>query len=281
MKSPFPFVPLLVAVLAGALAACTESPAESGVRLRLRYEIGDTLHYEYVATGTVTMPDSAGPVTESYERRLRVDEVATDATPRGNYMLAWTYHLTHDTLGSATAVPMQFTVHVEISPQGKIVNVENVETARPLFGDLDFRTYLEQTQPVFPERPLTVGDSWTQEVKVLSPQAEPVITSSTYVLEALRSEAGELIAVIAFDGDVYLPVVYESDGEDEDEELRSVEERIGVRGRMFFAHERGLVRRVDSDAQATMTKISFRADRPIRREIEITQESTLRLIDRE
>lgn len=263
------------------LVACGDARSEDPrVRLRLRYEVGDTLGYEYVATGTVTRPDSSGvdgTTSESYERNMRIEEVATEVTPRGNYMLAWTYHVPPDTMHGGREVPSQFTIGVEITPQGRVVDVRNVETAKPFFGDLDFRTYLEQTQPVFPDRPLKVGDSWTQEVKVLSPEAEPVVTSSTYVLESLSQEGGEPTAVIAFDGDVYLPTTYEP--ADSAEGLRSVEERIGVRGRMFFAHERGAVKRVDSSAQATLTKTSFHLGQPDRRELQITQESTLRLVD--
>lgn len=275
---------LVVLVATAVAAACGGEPAETRVRLRLSYDIGDTLHYDYTATGTVIGPDSApssGTVTESYERHMRVDEVATDVTPRGHYLLAWTYHLPPDTgqAGKAEAgMPTEFTVNVEITPQGRIVDVRNVETAKPLFGDLNFRTYLEQTQPVFPDRPLKVGDSWTQEVKVLSPEAEPVVTSSTYILESLRQEESEPTAVIAFDGDVYLPVVYESEN-GEEEGLRSVEERVGVRGRMFFAHERGMIRRVESTAEATLTKVSFREGQAVRQELHINQESILRLVD--
>lgn len=285
MKSyAYGILQLVLLSTAIAAAACGNGREEQRVRLRLRYDVGDTLHYDYAATGTVVGPDSApstDTVTESYERKMRVDEVATDVTPRGHYLLAWTYHVPPDTehAGKPEAgMPTEFTVNVEITPQGRIVDVRNVETAKPLFGDLDFRTYLEQTQPVFPDRPLKVGDSWTQEVKVLSPAAEPVVTSSTYVLEGLRQEDSEPTAVIAFDGDVYLPVVYEPD-DVANEGLRSVEERIGVRGRMFFAHERGVVRRVESTAQATLTKVSFRDGRAVRHELQINQESTLRLVD--
>jgi hypothetical protein len=178
---------LALLVTASCLTGCREAPEEPQVALRLQYQVGDTLYYEYTANGTATYPDTvtADKTTKTYERNLRVDEVATDLTPSGNYLLAWTYHLPARVEDGVEAEPGDFTINLEISPQGRIIDVTNLETAKTLFHDMDFRTYLEQTQPVFPERALKIGDSWTQQVKVLSPEAEPVVTTSNYVLEDL------------------------------------------------------------------------------------------------
>ncbi len=270
----------LVALLvtASCLTGCREAPEEPQVALRLHYQVGDTLHYEYTANGTVTYPDSvtAGKTTKTYKRHLRVDEVATDVTPSGNYLLAWTYHLPAKVDEAAESKPRDITINLEISSQGRIIDVTNVETAKPLFGDMDFRTYLEQTQPVFPERGLRIGDSWTQQVKVLSPEAEPVVTTSNYVLENLTEDDGEPIAVIAFDGDVYLPTAPEKG---EGSSAVSSEERIRVRGRMYFAHERGQTVRVETNAEAQLTRVAVEGGSVERRSLEIEQQSSLQLIE--
>lgn len=277
LPGTFRLIPIL---LAFAALACQRERAPEQVRLRLLYEAGDTLHYEYRAQGTVTHPDSAAgdsTVSERYERRMTIDEVATEVTPRGHYLLAWTYHLPRDSVSGETPDPV--TLEVEITPQGRVMDVRGVETARRLFGDLDFRTYLEQTQPVFPERPLALGDSWTQEVHVLSPRGETVITRSTYVLERIADEAGEATAVIGFDGDVYLPIVYESETPAA-APAPSTEERIRARGRIYFAHEQGMTRRVETTARATLIKVASRDGEMIRQEVQFSQESVLRLVDR-
>jgi hypothetical protein len=251
--------------------------APSDVRLQLRYEIGDTLHYSYHVRGSVTHPDTSGgePAHESYERSMTVDEVATQVTPRGNYLLTWIYHLPPKSeKEGGRDRPDEFALRVEITPQGKILDVGDLGAAREAFGNLDFKTYLDQTQPVFPERPLKVGDSWTQEVRVLSPQAEPVVTRSTYVLETLDDR----VAVIAFDGDVYLPVVYEADSL-AGKPPQTTEERIRLRGHLHFDHEQGMVRRVETTAQATMTKITMASGGPQRRNVDMTQESELTLVE--
>ncbi|MFN2383755.1 MAG: hypothetical protein ABR559_05765 [Gemmatimonadota bacterium] len=270
---------LVMLGIVGGLAACGE-PRETGVRLRFSYEPGDTLRYLYHSSGSATTPDSTAPSgtrVSPYEREIRIDEVATEITPRGHYVLTLTYYLPADSTGRKP-VPDRITINLEVTPQGRIVAVTGVETAKPLFGDLDFQSYAEQTQPVFPDRPLTLGDSWTQEVKVVAPGTAPVVTSSTYVLEQLTTEDGEATAVIGYEGDIYLPVVY-AESDSAGDRPRSVEERIRMRGAIYFAHERGVVRRVEERAEATLTRIHFVDREPVRRELRITEESLLRLIE--
>jgi hypothetical protein len=255
-------------------AACQRDEAER-VRLRFEYSEGDTLRYAYHSEGTVTIPDTAaagGSTTRDYQRTMRIEEVAEEVTPRGHYRLAVTYYLPPDTT-SGTPAPAPITIRLELTPQGKIQSVSGVETAKPLFGDIDFQSYFEQAQPVFPERPLKVGDSWTQEVRVLSPQAEPVVTRSTYVLESLDDRT----AVIAFDGDVYLPVVYEADSLT-GRAPQTTEERIRLRGRLHFDRERQVVARVETTAQATVTKVTMGPQGPSRQNIDMSQQSELTLV---
>ena len=266
-------------LLAAAALACGGGSDPDTVRLRFVYAEGDTLAYEYASAGTATLPDSTGgdgTFERGYARRMRIEEVATDVTPGGDYLLDLEYHLESDSLYQAD-MPQRIALRVQITPQGRILDVSGVETARRLYGDIDFRSYFDQSQPVFPDRPLKVGDSWTQEVRVLSPTSEPVVTSSTYVLESLTEENGEPIAVIAYDGDIYLPV--QTDEEEGDGRL-VFEERIRVRGRIHFAHERGVVRRLETSSEATFTRISLEDGEPVRRAMELREESTMQLLDR-
>jgi hypothetical protein len=275
---------LLLLVLASAsISACGERGVPSEVRLRLEYEEGDTLLYEYHIEGTVTVADTSEPsgrATHPYVRNMTVEEAVRDVTPRGNYVLAWTFHLPPDSVAAASGTaeaPGRVQLTVEITPQGRILSIGGVETARSLFGEIDFQSYFEQSQPVFPERPLKVGDSWTQEVKVVSPRSEPVVTSSTYVLDRVTEEGGEPVAVIAFDGDIYLPSPYRPAGADSTAET-TAEERIRVKGEMFFALESGRVRRAETEADATLTRIEIEGGEPVRREIQFRESSRYELV---
>lgn len=269
----------LLVLAAAAVGACSPGEGDpSGppeIRLRLGYEVGDTLHYRYHVRGRVTRPDTTGgePATESYERTMSVVEVATEVTPRGNYLLAWTYRPVGEEEAGKDK-PAGFSLRVEITPQGKIIDVGDLRSARKEFANFDFKTYLDQTQPVFPERPLKVGDSWTQEVRVLSPQAEPIVTRSTYVLEELDDRT----AVIAFDGDVYLPLVYEADSLT-GSPPQTTEERIRLRGRLLYDRPRQIVARVQTTAQATVTKVTMGSQGPSRQNIDLSQESELTLVE--
>lgn len=269
---------LVVSVVAcggGGEASESESLA---VILRLAYEKGDTLTYEYEVTGTAIVPDSteaSGTKERNFERKMRVEEVAIDITAGGHYMISQIYHLPQDSSHVARGWPDRMELLLELTAQGRILDVGGVETAKPIFGDMDFKSYFEQVQPVFPERPLKLGDSWTQQVKVVSPNSEPVVTSSTYVFEELVEEAGQSIAIIVFDGDIYLPVKYvESHGE----EVETSEERIRSRGKIYFAHEKGVVERVETQSEATLTRVSLVDGEPVRRDIQIEQKSHLALV---
>lgn len=281
--SPRGFVARLIAAAASVLlasAACEREGESEGVRLRFDYHEGDTVRYAYQSSGTVTIPDTtapAGTIERTYERTMRIEEVAVDVTPSGRYHLAVTYHLPPDT-ASAEPPPEPITIHLEMTPQGKIQEVTGVETAKPLFGDIDFESYFEQAQPVFPDRRLKVGDSWTQEVKVVAAGSEPVVTSSNYVLRALTEEEGEPVATIAFDGEIYLPIGHSSAGTAE-EPPQLAEERIRVQGTITFAYERGIVRRVETSARATITKIAVEDGETIRRDLHIQEQSQISLID--
>jgi hypothetical protein len=265
-------------LIAACVPACGERGVPSEVRLRLEYEEGDTLLYEYHTEGTVTMPDTSeqsGWKSQPYQRNLIVEEVVSDVTPSGNYVLVWTFHLRHDSLAGQKVedLPDSVQLTVQVTPQGRVLSVGGVETARPLFGEIDFQSYFEQSQPVFPERPLRVGDSWTQEVRVVSPRSEPVTTSSTYVLDSVVEEGGEPVAVIAFEGDIYLPFLSRPAEADSLAASATTEERIRVSGEMYFALESGKVRRAESEADATLTKVEIVDGEPVPREIKI-REST-------
>ncbi|MDX1661500.1 MAG: hypothetical protein R3326_06895 [Gemmatimonadota bacterium] len=280
-----PALGLIVAAVALAALACgaDREEADETIRLRFEYSEGDTLRYAYHASGTAVFPDTAAGderVERPFERTMEIEEVATDVTPAGHYELALVYHIRPDSLHRDKG-PQEIRLRLEITPQGRILDVTGVETARPLYGEIDFQSYFEQSQPVFPDRGLEVGDSWTQEVKVVSPESEPVVTSSTYVLEEVIEEGGRELAVIGYDGDIYLPVRYTPPSDSapgEEDRTTSIEERIRVRGQIYFDHAAGVMRRVEAKAEATFTRRGFRDGEPVRREMKIREESTMELI---
>ncbi|HUE96497.1 MAG TPA: DUF6263 family protein [Longimicrobiaceae bacterium] len=274
------------AIALGSLACAGEEEGPRSVRLRFEYREGDTLTYAYQAKGTATFADTTDggeTVERAFERAMEIEEVATDVTPSGHYELSLVYHLQPDSAHRAKGLPEEIRLQLEITPRGRIVEVSGVETARPLYGDIDFQSYFEQSQPVFPERPLKVGDSWTQEVKVVSPESEPVVTTSTYVLESLVQEEGRELAVIGYDGDIYLPVRFSSSADTSaattnGDRATSIEERIRVRGKIYFDHEAGVMRRMESKAEATFTKVRMRQGERVRRQMKIREESTMTLM---
>lgn len=289
-------VPIAVTAVGwlASLACSGESPSEE-VRLRFHYEEGDTLRYVHHVEGRITRADTADAEArvDEYERSMRIEEVAREITPRDHIVLSLTYFVqpkagAHGDTARAgddgeasgdeeATAEKRVSLSVEITPRGRIVRVTGVEEAKRLFGDLDFQSMFEQSQPVFPERPLRPGDSWTQTVKVLSPSREPVETSSTYALKEITEIEGESIAVLDFDGDIYLPITF--DPEVSPGGLQSVEQEIRLRGTIHFAHEKGVIRRVEHTADGTIRRVSLREGKPVRRSVRIDQDTTIRLVE--
>lgn len=277
---------LLVLLAAFTVAGCDGDGESEGVRLRFSYREGDTLHYLFRSEGVVTLPDTSDPSADrerSFEKRMRIEAVTERVTPRDHFLLKMTYRPLPEEPDASGKRRGPITFRIEMTPRGQIVDVRGVEATRPFLGEMDFQSYFEQSQPVFPERPLRVGDSWTQEVKVVDPESEPVVTSSSYVLERLSEEAGEAVAVIAFEGDIYLPVRVAGADTVVGDSVRTLalEERIRVRGTIHLDHRRGVVLRVDRDADAVLTKVKLREGRSVRREIRIREQSRMRLVEEE
>ncbi|MGH7587294.1 MAG: hypothetical protein ACRELU_01755, partial [Gemmatimonadota bacterium] len=75
----------------------------------------------------------------------------------------------------------------------------------------------------------------------------------------------------------YLPVVYEADSLT-GQAPQTTEERIRLRGRLHFDRERQIVARVETTAQATVTKVTMGRQGPSRQNIDMSQQSELTLV---
>ena len=74
-----------------------------------------------------------------------------------------------------------------------------------------------------------------------------------------------------------LPVVYEADSLT-GQAPQTTEERIRLRGRLHFDRHRRIVARVETTAQATVTKLTMGPQGPTRRNIDMSQQSELTLV---
>ena len=75
----------MLALVAGVVGACTpgegeEAPRAPEVRLRLDYEVGDTLHYRHRVWGTVTRADTTGGLAPAFDGDFVGEEIGVPYT---------------------------------------------------------------------------------------------------------------------------------------------------------------------------------------------------------
>ncbi|MDX9856749.1 MAG: hypothetical protein RBT76_03055 [candidate division Zixibacteria bacterium] len=113
-------------------------------------------------------------------------------------------------------------------------------------ADLDFgqsgvkdtaytRQFYEQASTVFPKGPVEQGKTWSHSTHVML-NDEKVEAATTYELKSFAREKGFECAVIAYDGNLLLPIP-PMDG---DSTLRQGVDRIDVSGMMYFAYVEGV-----------------------------------------
>jgi hypothetical protein len=99
------------------------------------------------------------------------------------------------------------------------------------------KEYYKQYAPVFPAVDVSPGYTWTQTYKVML-EEEPVEASTTYEIKSFVREKGYDCAVIAFDGNIIIPVMVED--KDGIKSKRGVD-RINVDGVMYFGYKYGIL----------------------------------------
>ena len=123
----------------------------------------------------------------------------------------------------------------KVYPNGKFVSLEYLTKKK--LPNLDYmRKYYEQAGPVFPERELSPGDTWTQSTAVVLPDNETLNASTNYKFTSFARENGYDCVVIEYDGNLIIP--FEPHPEDK-EQVRGVE-RINTNGIIYFAYKEGI-----------------------------------------
>ncbi len=124
---------------------------------------------------------------------------------------------------------------MRVQPNGRVLDVA-FEKGDSLLVHY-FKNYYEQGMPVFPAGPVTVGDRWMQNTKVILSPKKTMEASMTYVLTSLVREGGYDCAVIEYDGEVVIPV----DVSSSTSSVRSGYDRIKTAGKVYFAYRKGVV----------------------------------------
>jgi hypothetical protein len=231
-------VGIIVGCILFALASCDQG--EKRVSLQFKFSPDTRLFYKEISKGSakVTENDSVTSdrfaelewTLEWYVRRLLEDSTAEIVETRTYRYRA----LEKDSSKSDTSVHSdEMTMYMK--PNGKIVDLERTKTPK---GTLSYlKSYVEQGQPVFPEGELAQGYSWTQSTKVILPDG-PIEASTTYEIKSFARERGYDCVVIAYDGNMAIPL---ESMKEKEYELVSGVDRITSSGHLYFAYKEGMI----------------------------------------
>jgi len=116
-----------------------------------------------------------------------------------------------------------------------------------------YKNYYEQASPVFPDVPVSEGQSWDQSVKLIVKDEGATSAETKYKVKSFVREAGYDCAIIEFTGNMILPYrKVENDGS-----LIVGLNRINSKGVIYFGYVHGMIVRQDEtyDIQLDASRI--------------------------
>ncbi len=230
---------LTLAIVGLALIVCEQG--EKKVHLRFKYKPQMRLTYEQLAKGNIVVHagdsiirERTNEITTSLDQYVRriVDDSTAEIVENKSYR-----YKSFDRIDSTLTdtVHQGYEMILYIAPSGKVVDFEfTSEEAKASTAYL--KNFYEQGMPVFPRCEISKGYSWTQTYKVVL-EEEEMEASTTYEIKSFVREHGYDCVLIAYDGNLILPIK----GCSSDTTLRYGIDRITASGLMYFAYKEGLV----------------------------------------
>jgi hypothetical protein len=217
--------------------SCARKPA----RVQWKLAEGKTYLYRSEITGSWRiegweMGERGREFGNLLEYEMIVESIDTDSVMKIKEII----HLVRE---DAEYEPTVITYNM--TPTGKITEVADIAEGtapRTLPASTRRENYMEETQPTFPEHPLSAGEYWAQETKVVT--EDRVITVTNKFRVRGWEKVGDYNCLhVTYDGEMFIP--YESKG-------RNLLDQGTVKGSIWFAPAEGLlVQKVDTFYMAT------------------------------
>jgi len=230
---------LIAALMPFGIAGCTQKP--SSFFLRAKYEpIGKVLAYSLTSHRSGEKQDNGGP-TQKVDSKVEADVVYTTQKILANgntIVLEETRYFWDAPVGDSGQVKRstrEISIRQEVSPTGKIVAFTILGESSSS-GDNYTRNFYDQAVPVFPEKAVTIGDTWTQSAAVRLPDGSQTSTSTSYRVKGTAVKMGYDCAIIEYKGNVILPITRDSS---DTAALEGID-RIEMNGLIYFAYVAGI-----------------------------------------
>lgn len=259
-----------VALLIGlTLFSCTEGT--KSVKLRFKFEAGDSFEYHQTTRGIVRAHDTDTDklLNDEYSEvemdiQLQVEKILEDSTAEiieaKTYTKRMRNMLDTTTTDTIKTEPMEASRLIKyLTPRGGIVDLEFVsDTNRNEIQYL--KDYYRQGLPEFPEREIAQGESWTQTTKVILPDG-PVDASTTYTIKGFSRERGYDCVIIEYDGVSIIPLI---PAVHETYEIVKGTDKIISKGHLYFAYKEGAIVMINErwvlDSDRIIVKLAAKED---------------------
>lgn len=271
-------VTVFVALLMLATWGCDSG--EQSIRLRFRYEPGMFLQstQSFTRSTLMTHGDSivyqdSSDVVAGIEQTCR--RILPDSSAEILEVSRWTAVM-NDTLNPQKRDTMEHTRELTmfVMPNGKITRID--------YGpDMDsvsiawMNAYYEQGSPVFPERSLRSGDSWTQFSRVVV-GSDTMPSSTVFTVSAIQPCENERCAIINYAGNLVLPVGPSKT----DSSKRGGVDRITMDGSMHMALSDGMILFQSEHWTVDGDRVRLKGADTVHLDITVRSKSEFRLLDR-
>lgn len=261
------------------LTGCESGPKE--VKLAYKFPTDKKFHYKYDGEINSTIYEN-GKLVDSGEKPQKISYTMETAaiTDDGNGRLHYVYSTEPsgaNEIAPASAVSDSgvWSTDFVMDPRGRIIDIIAGDETSAETIDY-YKKLFEQTSPMYPEEPVSVGYNWNHTVKAVL-NTGTTDASTTYKIKALVREAGYDCAVIEYKGTMFIPL---ADNLSKDPDITaSGHDRIDVEGVVYFAYTLGTIVREEETSHVVREGILTRGKQEINFKIDEIRNFTSRLVE--
>lgn len=179
-------------------------------KIEFKYSPGSVLSYNQVSEGTIVAKEHDSVVTKRQNTvnsnvMFTVRRVVDDTTWEIQQKMESVYrslNLMDSTVTDTTQSSPEMAVYV--APSGRIVDLDFSDSSAQTDNPAYLREYFRQGTPVFPDRAVPVGYTWTQTYDVTVDGA-PVKVSTDYSIKGIEKKQGYDCVAIGYSGKMVIP----------------------------------------------------------------------------
>ena len=204
---------LVLSVVFGLLAGCGSQDQVVTLNCKFSPHRKATYRHEAVRNIRILRGDK---LSQSFSDTtvMTIEESVTDTVDISGAKLQSVYSwdeytpIIDDSTGNPTGKyrtdPHQAVWHYVQDKNGKITEFGTDDDMSPEQYDYQKRLF-EQMDPMYPDYPVHVGDSWSNTVKILLGVDEKTDATTTYTVKAFERRAGYDCVVIDYEGTIIVP----------------------------------------------------------------------------